>query len=230
MLIPSIDLLDGKAVQLQQGQDTKKIYEREDIFQLLEEFSLYGEVAIIDLNAAMGKGNNKQLIQQLLKKKSCRVGGGIRDLETAKSYLAAGASKIILGTSATKDFVKKLPKAALVFAIDAKGDYLTTHGWKKTQTQKVVDIIPQLALNCGEFLYTQVEKEGMMAGIDVSRVEQVIQASPIPVTVAGGITNYQDLQWINSKGANSQIGMAIYSGAMKLDQAFISLIDFKKWN
>lgn len=228
MLIPSIDLLDGKAVQLQQGQPDKKIIEKQDVFALLEEFSLYGEVAIIDLNAAMGRGNNQPLIERMLDKTPCRVGGGIRDLETAKAYLAAGATKIILGTSATADFVKKLPKQSLVFAIDAKGDYLTTHGWKKTQEQKIVDVIPELAKNCGEFLYTQVQKEGMMAGIDKQRISQVIKASPIAVTVAGGISSYEDLQWINKLGANSQIGMAIYSGKMLLDKALMCLLDFKK--
>ena len=230
MLIPSIDLLDGKAVQLQQGQAEKKIVEKDDVFGLLEEFSLYGEVAIIDLNAAMGTGSNQELIEKMLRVTPCRVGGGIRDLKTAKAYLAAGATKIILGTSATADFVKKLPKQSLIFAIDAKGDYLTTHGWKKTQTQKVVDIIPELAKNCGEFLYTQVNKEGMMGGIDKDRISQVIQASKVPVTVAGGITSYADLQWINKLGANSQIGMAIYSGKMCLNTAFLSLIDFNKMN
>ncbi len=228
MLIPSIDLLDGKAVQLQQGQADKKIIEKDDVFALLEEFSLYGEVAIIDLNAAMGTGNNQELIEQMLSKKPCRVGGGIRDLKTAKAYLAAGATKIILGTSASSDFVKKLPKNSLVFAIDAKGDYLTTHGWQQTGEVKIADIIPELAKNCGEFLYTQVKNEGMMGGIDKVRIEQVIKASPIPVTVAGGISSYEDLQWINNKGANSQIGMAIYSGAMQLDKAFMSLVDFNK--
>ncbi|MCF6318405.1 MAG: bifunctional phosphoribosyl-AMP cyclohydrolase/phosphoribosyl-ATP diphosphatase HisIE [Proteobacteria bacterium] len=228
MLIPSIDLLDGKAVQLQQGQRNKKIIEKDDVFALLEEFSLYGEVAIIDLNAAMGTGSNQALIEQMLRKQPCRVGGGIRDLKTAKAYLAAGATKIILGTSANNDFVKKLPKNSLIFAIDAKGDYLTTHGWQQTADTKIVDIISDLAKNCGEFLYTQVKNEGMMGGIDKVRIEQVIQASPISVTVAGGISSYQDLQWINNKGANSQIGMAIYSGAMQLDKAFLSLVDFNK--
>ncbi len=226
MLIPSIDLMDGKAVQLQQGD--KKIIEREDVFELLEEFSLYGEVAIIDLDAAMGKGSNQALIEQLLRKRRCRVGGGIRDLATAKNYLAAGASKIILGTSASQDWVKKLPRQSLIFAIDAKDDYLTTHGWKKTQDIKVVDVIADWAQNCGEFLYTQVKKEGMMQGIDQPRIKEVIKASPIPVTVAGGITSYEDLQWINAQGANSQIGMAIYSGKMSLDEAFLSLVDFNK--
>ncbi len=228
MLIPSIDLLDGKAVQLQQGNASKKIIEKDDVFALLEEFSLYGEVAIIDLNAAMGTGSNQVLIEQMLRKKPCRVGGGIRDLKTAKAYLAAGATKIILGTSASSDFVKKLPKNALIFAIDAKGDFLTTHGWQQTGEQKIVDIIPQLSKNCGEFLYTQVKNEGMMAGIDKRRIEQVINASPIPVTVAGGISSYTDLQWINALGANSQIGMAIYSGKMQLNKAFMALVDFNK--
>lgn len=228
MLIPSIDILDGKAVQLQQGQADKKIIEKDEVFTLLEEFSLYGEVAIIDLNAAMGTGNNQDLIEKMLQKTPCRVGGGIRDLETAKTYLAAGATKIILGTSATADFVKKLPKQSLVFAIDAKGDYLTTHGWKKTQDKKIVDIIPELAKNCGEFLYTQVNNEGMMNGIDKARISAVVKASPIAITVAGGITSYQDLQWINKLGANSQIGMAIYSGKLSLNQALISLVDFTK--
>lgn len=226
MLIPSIDLMNGKAVQLQQGD--KKIIEREDVFELLEEFSLYGEVAIIDLDAAMGKGSNQALIEQLLRKRRCRVGGGIRDLATAKNYLAAGASKIILGTSASQDWVKKLPRQSLIFAIDAKDDYLTTHGWKKTQDIKVIDVIADWAQNCGEFLYTQVKKEGMMQGIDQPRIKEVIKASPIPVTVAGGITSYEDLQWINAQGANSQIGMAIYSGKMSLDEAFLSLVDFNK--
>ncbi len=226
MLIPSIDLMDGKAVQLQQGD--KKIIEREDVFDLLDEFTMYGEVAIIDLDAAMGKGTNLELIEQLLRRRPCRVGGGIRDLETAKNYLAAGATKIILGTSASEEWVKKLPRQALIFAIDAKDDYLTTHGWKKTLNVKVLNIITDLAQNCGEFLYTQVNKEGMMQGIDKERIAAVVKAAPIPVTVAGGITTCEDLQWINTKGANSQIGMAIYSGKMSLTEAFMSLVDFNK--
>jgi phosphoribosylformimino-5-aminoimidazole carboxamide ribonucleotide (ProFAR) isomerase len=86
MLIPSIDLLDGKAVQLQQGQADQKIIEKDDVFALLQEFSLYGEVAIIDLNAAMGKGNNQALIEQMLRQKACRVGGGNRGFSTPKPY------------------------------------------------------------------------------------------------------------------------------------------------
>lgn len=226
MLIPSIDLMDGKAVQLKQGQE--KILEREDVFELLESFSLFGEVAIIDLDAALGKGDNKQLIYDLLKVRACRVGGGIRDLQTATDYIKAGASKIIIGTSCRQDWVKKLSKDSLIFAIDAKGDYWATQGWQSTEKEKVIDLIPELAINCSEFLYTQVDKEGMLQGIDKDRNGQVIKASPIPVTIAGGITSIDDIQWFTKLGANGQIGMSIYTGKLSLVDCFVSQVDFKK--
>ena len=130
MLIPSIDLMNGRAVQLKQGKE--KVLERDDVFELLEDFSVYGEVAIIDLDAALGQGDNKALIKQLLKVRPCRVGGGIRDLDTAKEYIKAGATKIIIGTNCRQDWVKKISKESLIFAIDAKGDYWSTQGWKNT--------------------------------------------------------------------------------------------------
>ncbi len=226
MIIPSIDLYNGQAVQLQQGK--KQIIARDDVFELLETFSVYGEVAIVDLNAAFGEGNNRELIQQMLRKVPCRVGGGIRDLETARFYLKAGASKIILGTSAREDFVKQLPKSQLVFAIDAKGDEWVTHGWTQGANVKVVDVMQELATNCSEFLYTQVEKEGMMQGIDSERVADIVAKSPIPVTVAGGITTLDDIAQISTMGANAQLGMAIYSGKLDLTDAFIAALDFAK--
>jgi len=226
MLIPSIDLMNGKAVQLKQGKE--KILEREDVFQLLEEFSLYGEVAIIDLDAALGQGDNKALIKSLLKVRACRVGGGIRDLETAKEYIKAGASKIIIGTSCRQEWVKKLSKESLIFAIDAKGDYWSTQGWKTTEGEKVLALIPELAKNCSEFLYTQVEKEGLLQGLDRERIKQVIQLSPVPVTVAGGITELDDINWLTKLGANGQIGMSIYTGKLSLLDCFLTQVDFKK--
>jgi phosphoribosyl-ATP pyrophosphohydrolase len=226
MLIPSIDLMNGKAVQLKQGKE--KILEREDVFELLEEFSLFGEVAVIDLDAALGQGDNKALIKQMLKVRPCRVGGGIRDLETAKEYIKAGASKIIIGTNCRQEWVKKLSKDTLIFAIDAKGDYWSTQGWQNTESEKVLDLIPELAKNCSEFLYTQVEKEGMLQGIDRERNQQVIKASSVPVTIAGGITQIEDIEWFTQLGANGQIGMSIYTGKLSLLDCFLSQVDFEK--
>ncbi|GAA4349188.1 phosphoribosyl-AMP cyclohydrolase [Kangiella taiwanensis] len=228
MLIPSIDLLDGKAVQLEQGNPDRKIIEEEDVFGLLERFSLYGEVAIIDLDAALGRGSNKDLIKQLIKKYPCRVGGGIRDYDTAREYLSAGAKKVILGTSCRSEFVKKLPSSQLIFAIDAKGDDWVTHGWQSTDTVKVLELIEEIQGNCSEFLYTQVQKEGLLQGIDEERVRSVVKTSKIPVTVAGGITTLDDVKTINSLGANSQIGMSVYTGKLKLDDALFSCLDFDK--
>jgi phosphoribosyl-ATP pyrophosphohydrolase/phosphoribosyl-AMP cyclohydrolase len=226
MIIPSIDLMNGKAVQLKQGKE--KVLERDDVFALLEEFSVYGEVAIIDLDAALGKGDNKTLIKKMLKCRPCRVGGGIRTLETAKEYIKAGASKIIIGTNCREEWVKKLAKEYLIFAIDAKGDYWATRGWQTTESTKVLDLIPELSNNCSEFLYTQVEKEGLLQGIDKPRIEEVIKASSVPVTIAGGITDLEDITWFSKRGANGQIGMSIYTGKLSLNDCFLAQIDFEK--
>ncbi len=226
MIIPSIDLYDGQAVQWRQGKEP--VLARDDVFEILEDFSLYGEVAIIDLNAATGQGDNRTLIEQLLKKKPCRVGGGIRSLQQAQDYLKAGASKIILGTSAFSDWVTKISPDNLIFAIDAVGDEWVSHGWKQGSGKSVLDIIPELENNCSEFLYTQVEKEGMLQGMDEQRIQQVVAASNVTVTVAGGITTTSDIRKLQRMGANAQIGMAIYTGKITLNNAFIETVDFKK--
>jgi len=164
----------------------------------------------------------------MLKVRPCRVGGGIRDIDTAKEYIKAGASKIIIGTNCREEWVKKLAKEYLIFAIDAKGDYWATRGWQKTEADKVVDLIPGLAKNCSEFLYTQVEKEGLLTGIDKPRIEEVIKASTVPVTIAGGITDLEDIEWFSKRGANGQIGMSIYTGRLTLNDVFMAQIDFDK--
>ncbi|MBS9780685.1 MAG: phosphoribosyl-AMP cyclohydrolase [Moraxellaceae bacterium] len=228
MLIPSIDLLDGKAVQLRQGNPNDKKVEVADVMALLDEFSLFGEVAIIDLNATLGTGNNRDLIKKMLKRKPCRVGGGIRDYDTAREYLSAGATKIIIGTAINEDFVLKLPKNRIISAIDVRGDELLSHGWQQGTNKNVLDELQSLAERCNEFLYTQVHNEGMMQGVDRDRIEAVINNSPVTVTVAGGITNEDDVAFINSLGANSQIGMAVYTGKLSLENAFTACLDFDK--
>ena len=120
MIIPSIDLMDGKAVQLRQGKE--KVLEREDVLELAKYYSRFGEISVIDLDAAMNKGENEALIKEICKIAHCRVGGGIRDKEKAKRILSNGAKQIIVGTAANEEFLAKLPKDKVIGAIDAKKD------------------------------------------------------------------------------------------------------------
>lgn len=226
MLIPSIDLFDGQAVQWRQGRE--KVLARDDVFELLEEFSMYGEVAVIDLNAATGQGDNRALIGEMLKRRPCRIGGGIRNLEQARNYLKAGASKIIIGTAAREAWVRKLPKDALIFALDARGDEWLSHGWQQGTGLQTTTVLEELAPFASEFLYTQVEKEGMLQGLDRPRIEKLLAKSPIPVTVAGGVTTVADVAFLHKLGARAQIGMAIYTGKLTLDDALIGCLDFEK--
>ena len=226
MLVPSIDLYDGKAVQWRQGRE--HVLEREDVFELLESFSLYGEVAVIDLNAATGKGSNRALIEKMLKVRPCRVGGGIRDLDTARAYLKAGASRLILGTAARAPWVAKLPRESLIFAIDSKGDQLVDQGWRSDTGERTEDVLQEMGSRCSAFLYTQVEKEGMMEGLDRERVSRIVKASPVPVTVAGGITTVEDIRFLADLGASGQIGMAIYTGKLNLADCMLARCDFEK--
>ena len=226
MLIPSIDLYDGKAVQWRQGKEP--VLARTDVFELLERFRLFGEVAVIDLNAATGKGDNRKLIQAMLKQHPCRIGGGLRDLERARYYLKAGASKIIIGTEARAPWVRKLPREALIFAIDARGDDWLRHGWQQNTGIKVHDILQELAPHCSEMLYTQVEKEGMMEGLDRERIESLVAMAPVPLTVAGGVTTCDDVAFLHRLGAKAQIGMAIYTGGLNLADALLACLDFEK--
>lgn len=228
MIIPSIDIMDGKAVQLQQGQT--KILEREDVFALAEEFSLYGEIAVIDLDAAMGKGSNTELIKSLCKKYPCRVGGGIRSVEKAKEYLNAGARKIIIGTAANKELLQQLPGHMVIVAIDTKKGKITTEGWQKVTESTPVQMIKDLEDYCAGFLYTIVDKEGMMQGTNLEAFKEVLEITKNKIVAAGGITTLEEIKILNSLGADTQLGMCIYTGKVKLDDAFVNILDFDKQN
>ncbi len=130
MIVASIDLMDGKAVQLQQGKT--KVLEREDVLDLAKYYARFGEVAVIDLDSAMNTGkNNEDLIKKICKIAPCRVGGGIRTIEKAKKVLSWGAKKIIIGTAASEDFLSKLPKSRVLVAIDSRDGKITTKGWQE---------------------------------------------------------------------------------------------------
>ena len=228
MIIPSIDLMNGKAVQLRQGKE--KVLERKNVLGLAKEFSKYGEVAVIDLDAAMGKGSNLELIKKICKIADCRVGGGIRTIEKANELLQAGAKKIIIGTKATPEFLKQLPKDRVIAAVDTKDGYVVTKGWTNKTKEKPEELIKKLEPYCSGFLFTNVDKEGLMQGIDFGIVKKLKAITKNNLTVAGGISSIEEVKKLEGLGVDSQLGMALYTGKIKLNKAFISLLDFKKNN
>lgn len=219
MLIPSIDLRGGQAVQLVQGK--RLAIEAGDPRPLLEKFSRVGEVAVIDLDAALGTGDNCELIRELVTMAPCRVGGGIRDARTAIEWLDAGATKVILGTAAVREVLRELPRERVIAALDALHDEVVIEGWTRGTGRTVRDRLDEIRDLVGGLLVTFVEREGRMAGFDPDRVPPLLAAARgLDVTVAGGVTTLDELAALDRLGADAQVGMAIYSGAMDLADAF----------
>ena len=229
MIIPSIDLMDGKAVQLKQGKE--KVLERENVFELAKYYSRFGDIAVIDLDSAMGTGkNNEELIEQLCKIAPCRVGGGIRTVEKAKRLIACGAKKIIIGTAASEEFLSQLPKDKVIIAIDSKNGKITTEGWTKELDKTPLDYIKRFDDLCAGYLYTVVEKEGMMQGCDIESIQAVRTATKKEFVAAGGISTVEEIVKLNKMNISTQLGMCIYTGAVNLEDAFIACLDFEKNN
>jgi phosphoribosylformimino-5-aminoimidazole carboxamide ribotide isomerase len=220
MLIPSIDLMGGKIVQLVQGE--KKALEFDNFDYWIERFSRYPLVQVIDLDAARGTGNNRQFVNQIVKRLNCQVGGGIRKLENAQEILKAGARRVIIGSSLLKDgkintefaatLANALSPAALVFALDSRGGRVAIDGWRKETAVTAFDLIRALEPFCETFLYTHIDTEGLMGGIPMETVSEIRHATSRRLVVAGGVTTQQEIDHLDSLGMDAVVGMALYSG------------------
>ena len=214
-MIPSIDLMDGRAVQLVGGEE--RVVDAGDPRPLAERFGRAGEVAVIDLDAALGRGSNAALVRELVGLAPCRVGGGIRDAETARSWLDAGARRVILGTAATPEVLRELPRERVIAALDARDGEVVTEGWTKRTGASVEERIGALRELAGGFLVTFVEREGRMGGLPLERIGRLTPlASPARLTVAGGVRTPEDVAAADRLGADAQVGMALYTGAFDL--------------
>jgi phosphoribosyl-ATP pyrophosphohydrolase len=214
-MIPSIDIQDGRAVQLVGGK--QKALDGGDPIELARRFGRVGDIAVIDLDAAMGKGSNAAIIEKMLPLAPCRVGGGIRDVQSARSWLDRGAKKVILGTKAIPEILRELPKERIIAAVDAEFGKVVIEGWTQTTTSTIEEKIAQLKEYVSGFLVTFVETEGRMQGIDLQQVAQVAKwAGPAAMTVAGGVTTREDLRAIAELGCQAQVGMALYTGRIDL--------------
>jgi phosphoribosyl-AMP cyclohydrolase / phosphoribosyl-ATP pyrophosphohydrolase len=219
MIVPSIDLMDGQAVQLIGGRE--KALEAGDPRPIAERFGRVGEIAVIDLDAALGRGDNSALIEELLGLARCRVGGGIRSVEAAERWLDAGACRVILGTAATPEILGELPPERVIAALDARDDRVVVEGWTKTTGSRVEDRIDELREYVCGFLVTFVEREGRMVGLPESRIRALAaRAGDRRLTVAGGVRAPEDIALADRCGTDTQVGMALYTGAFDLASGF----------
>jgi phosphoribosylformimino-5-aminoimidazole carboxamide ribotide isomerase len=225
MIVPSIDLMQGRAVQLRRGREL--VLDGGDPLVRLEEFAVAGEVAVVDLDAALGKGSNAALIGEMVRRAPCRVGGGIRDLDTARAWLDAGAAQIVIGTAASPDFCGALPRERVIAAVDAERGQVVVEGWRTATGRSVLERIRELVPVVGGFLFTQVEKEGAMGGFDFQAVAAAVRAAGggkggegrARLTAAGGITTATEIAELDRIGADAQVGMALYTGRLPLSEA-----------
>jgi len=222
MLIPSIDLMGGKIVQLVQGE--KKALEFDNFEYWIERFSRYPMVQVIDLDAARGNGNNLSIVNQVVERLNCQVGGGIRSLETARAILRAGARKVIFGSRLLEDgkinsqfaaqLATELGTAPLVFALDSRAGRVAIDGWRKQTAATAFDMIRELEPFCETFLYTHIDTEGLMGGIPMETVNAIRQATSRRLVVAGGIKAQQEIDALDALGMDAVVGMALYSGTI----------------
>jgi phosphoribosylformimino-5-aminoimidazole carboxamide ribotide isomerase len=220
MLIPSIDLMGGKIVQLVQGK--RKALEFDDFEAWVTRFSKYPLVQLIDLDAAIGTGDNVELIKQFARKLPCQVGGGIRSVAAAEAALAAGAQRVIIGSALFaedqlhKDFAEKIAEAVgssrLVFALDAIGGRVAIHGWRKVTNVSPLQMVQALDGWCGAFLYTHVETEGLLQGFPQDVIRPLREATTRQLIAAGGIRSQEEIDELHRMGVDSVVGMAIYRG------------------
>jgi phosphoribosylformimino-5-aminoimidazole carboxamide ribotide isomerase len=218
MIIPCIDLMDGKVVQLVQGRD--KALEGDAPLEMLRKFAAFPEIQVIDLDAAMGKGENSALVELVASRAKCRVGGGVRTAERAKRLIELGAHRVIVGTAAFTPVIKEIAAAVgperILIALDSKHGKIVVKGWQEATDHTAEEIIGSLEPYCGGFLCTYVDKEGMMQGTDLDWFRRLRVATKHEITAAGGITTIDDVRALTAMNVHSALGMAIYTGRLDL--------------
>jgi phosphoribosylformimino-5-aminoimidazole carboxamide ribotide isomerase len=221
VIIPCIDLMDGKVVQLIQGRE--KALEGGSPLEMLEKFRAFPQIQVIDLDAAMSKGSNDALVELIASRAVARVGGGVRSADRARALIQQGAYRVIVGTAAfDREKLTEIADAArpdrLVIALDSKAGKVVTHGWREATDFSAEEVIQHLEPYCSGFLCTYVDKEGMLQGTDLDWFRRLRAATRHELTAAGGITTIEEITELQRLGINAALGMAIYTGRLNLDE------------
>ncbi len=224
MLIPSIDLMGGKIVQLIQGE--KKALEFGNFDHWITRFSSFPLVQLIDLDAAMGRGSNASLIERFVKALPCQVGGGIQSVESVQQMITLGAQRVILGSIliqngsinvvTARQVAAEFGAEKLVFAIDARGGKVAIRGWREVTSITPLEMVKALDSFCCAFLYTHIDTEGLMAGLPLEPVCELRQATSRQLIAAGGISTHQEIEQLHRMRVDAVVGMALYLGRLTL--------------
>jgi phosphoribosylformimino-5-aminoimidazole carboxamide ribotide isomerase len=226
MIIPCIDLMDGKVVQLVQGRE--KVLEADAPLVMLEKFEPFPEIQVIDLDAAMGRGANDDLVTLVTSHAAARVGGGVRSVDRARTLVDQGARKVIVGTAAfdvngvNQSFLHAIASAIgrdrLIVALDSKDGRIVVKGWRESTNLNAEQVLSPLEPYCSGFLCTYVDKEGIMQGTDLDWFRRLRAATRLEITAAGGITTLEEVRALQAMRVHAAIGMAVYTGRLDLHQ------------
>jgi phosphoribosylformimino-5-aminoimidazole carboxamide ribotide isomerase len=218
MIIPCIDLMDGKVVQLVQGRE--RALEGDSPLEMLRKFAAFPEIQVIDLDAAMGGGENNAVVELLASRAKCRVGGGVRTAERARRLVDQGAHRVIVGTAAFTPELEKIAAAVgperVIVALDSRDGRIVVKGWQESTESRAEEVMGRLEPYCNGFLCTYVDKEGMMQGTDLDWFRRLRAATRHELTAAGGITTIEEIRELAALGIHAALGMAIYTGRLDL--------------
>ena len=226
MIIPCIDLMDGKVVQLVQGRE--KALEGESPDKMLERFSAFPVVQVIDLDQAIGQGSNLPIVRHIAGQARTWVGGGVRTLERAEDLVRSGAERVIVGTAAyhnngpNRDFlealVRRIGRERLIVSLDSMNGHIVVKGWREATNLTAEEVISRFEPYCGAFLCTYVDKEGTMQGTDMDWYRRLRAATEHEITAAGGIASLSEIRELLEMGVHAALGMAVYTGHLQLEK------------
>ena len=220
MILPCIDLMGGKVVQLVQGRD--KALEGDAPLEMLARFSAFPQIQVIDLDAAIGSGANDDIVELLCSRATCRVGGGVRSVDRARKLVEQGAHRVIVGTAAFTPALEEIADAIgherVLVALDSKDSRIVVKGWREKTEFTAEEVLHRFEPHCSGFLCTYVDKEGMMQGTDLAWFRRLRAATDHEITAAGGITTIGEIRELQRLGIHAALGMAVYTGKLSLTE------------